>query len=82
MRSASSNSPLFHCVLCHTLRVDLSVSCSQGHAVIRRNIDLQFIVFLVPKYVTINSNVRHPLCVLYDSKGLGMLTLTVEHNYI
>jgi len=28
------------------------------------------------------SNVRHPRCVLYNSKGLGMLTLTVEHNYI
>jgi len=29
-----------------------------------------------------NSNVRHPRCVLYNSKELGMLTLTVEHNYI
>jgi len=28
------------------------------------------------------SNVRHPRCVLYNSKGLGMLTLKVEHNYI
>jgi len=28
------------------------------------------------------SNVRHPHCVLYSSKELGMLTLTVEHNYI
>jgi len=28
------------------------------------------------------SNVRHPRCVLYNSKQLGMLTLTVEHNYI
>jgi len=26
--------------------------------------------------------VRHPHCVLYNSKGLGMLTLTVEHSYI
>jgi len=25
--------------------------------------------------------VRHPLCVLYNSKQLGMLTLTVERNY-
>jgi len=29
-----------------------------------------------------NSNVRHPRCVLYNSKQLGMLTLNVEHNYI
>jgi len=28
------------------------------------------------------SNVRHPRFVLYNSKELGMLTLTVEHNYI
>ena len=26
----------------------------------------------------IGSNVRHPRCVLYNSKGLGMLTLTVD----
>ena len=25
---------------------------------------------------------RHPRCVLYNSKQLGMLTLTVEHIYI
>jgi len=31
---------------------------------------------------TSDSNVRHPRCVLYNSKELGMLTLTVEHNYI
>ena len=29
-----------------------------------------------------SSNVRHPRCVLYNSKQLGMLTLTVEHNYM
>jgi len=29
-----------------------------------------------------NSNVRHPRCVLYNSKELGMLTLTVENNCI
>jgi len=29
-----------------------------------------------------NSNVRLPRGVLYNSKQLGMLTLTVEHNYI
>ena len=28
-----------------------------------------------------NSNVRHPRCVLYNSKELGMLTVSVEHNY-
>jgi len=28
------------------------------------------------------SNVRHPRCVLYSSKELGMLTLTVKHNYL
>ena len=28
-----------------------------------------------------DSNVRHPRFVLYNSKELGMLTLTVEHNY-
>ena len=28
------------------------------------------------------SNVRHPRCVLYNSKELGILTLTIEHNYI
>jgi len=27
------------------------------------------------------SNVCHPHCVLYNSKELGMLTLTFEHNY-
>jgi len=27
-------------------------------------------------------NVRHPRCVLYNSKELGMLTITVEHNYM
>ena len=31
---------------------------------------------------TMNSYVRHPRCVLYNSKELGMLTLNVEHNYI
>jgi len=25
---------------------------------------------------------RHPHCVLYNSKELGKLTLTVKHNYI
>jgi len=35
-----------------------------------------------PKNMTENSNVRHPRCVLYSSKELGILTLTVEHNYI
>ena len=30
----------------------------------------------------ITSNVRHPRCVVYNSKQLGMLTLNVEHNYI
>jgi len=29
-----------------------------------------------------SSNVRHPRCVWYNSNELGMLTLTVEHNYI
>jgi len=29
-----------------------------------------------------DSNARHPRCVLYNSKELGMLTLNVEHNYI
>ena len=28
------------------------------------------------------SNVRHLRCVLYNNEWLGMLTLTVEHNYI
>jgi len=28
------------------------------------------------------SNVRHPRCVLYNSKESGMLMLNVEHNYI
>ena len=32
--------------------------------------------------VILNSNMRHPCCVLYNSKELAMLTLTVEHNYI
>jgi len=27
-----------------------------------------------------NSNMRHPRCVLYNSKELGMLTLNVEHT--
>jgi len=27
-------------------------------------------------------NVRHPRCILYNSKQLAMLTLNVEHNYI
>jgi len=30
----------------------------------------------------LNSDVRHPHCVLYNSKELGVLILTVEHNYI
>jgi len=27
-----------------------------------------------------NSNVRHSRCVLHNSKELGLLTFTVEHN--
>jgi len=29
-----------------------------------------------------DSDVRHPRCVLYNSKELGIVILTVEHNYI
>jgi len=45
---------------------------------------LKFILFRVTFYMfrTVGSNVRHPRCVLHNSKQLGMLTLTVEHNYI
>jgi len=36
----------------------------------------------VPKHILTDSNVCHPHCVCYNSKQLGMLTLTVKHNYI
>ena len=29
-----------------------------------------------------DSDVCHPRCVLYNSKELGVLILTIEHNYI
>jgi len=37
---------------------------------------------LLSNFVNYVSNARHPRCVLYNSKQLGMLTLTVEHKYI
>ena len=49
MKSATSNSPLFRCILCYTLHVDLSVIYNQGHALIHGNIGLEFVVFLVLK---------------------------------
>ena len=59
-----------------------------GSAIIRENLSIRrkispgFSFFHNPgsNPGLLNSNVRHPLCVLYNSKQLGMLTLTVQHN--
>ena len=44
-------------------------------------LDLNSISYLNLTYSSPDSDVRHPRCVLYNSKELGVLHL-VEHNYI
>jgi len=47
------------------------------------NSEVQYLTHISSlRKTTVGSNVRHPRCVLYNSMQLGMLTLTVEHNYI